>query len=113
MPLGHRREGQVILSHTRVRYRNLAGAIVKREIDLRSRSGRRSPEGRRPGAGRQEKLRLFARLRALLAIPLQNLALGGKPVFSFVAARKTAALGEFVSAAPNFVFQVDGHDVRP
>src|SRR5258708_1332540 len=50
-------------------------------------------------------------LRALLVVALAHLALGVQPIFGLMARFKTAALGEQVCKAADFLVQVDGGEV--
>src|SRR5258708_36235705 len=50
-------------------------------------------------------------LRALLVVALAHLALGVQPIFGLMARFKTAALGEQVCKAADFLVQVDGEEV--
>src|ERR1051325_1744058 len=54
---------------------------------------------------------VLAELGALLAITLADLMFGGQPVFGFVAGFEPAALGQEISEAADFVFDINGHEV--
>jgi hypothetical protein len=49
--------------------------------------------------------------RSPLMVTLHYFAFGGKPILGFAACARLTLLVEFIGAAPNFLFNVDGNNV--